>query len=64
MYGLNHDISSKKVFELAESMVFELMRSGYFNNKLINAQKVDTVGRILNKYVVILQDLNRNRADL
>lgn len=64
IYGLNHDISSKKVFELAESMVFELMRSGYFNNKLINAQKVDTVGRILNKYVVILQDLNRNRADL
>lgn len=57
IYSIARD-DRAKLQTLAESMVLELMRSGYFDNNFINTQKVKTVATILHKYLIILQDLN------
>ena len=49
---------------MVEGMVLELMRSGYFDNNFINTQKVKTVAQILQKYLIILQDLNTVNRDV
>lgn len=53
-----------RLHHMAEGMVLELMRSGYFDNNFINTQKVKTVAQILQKYLIILQDLNTVNRDV
>ena len=53
-----------RLHRMAEGMVLELMRSGYFDNNFINTQKVKTVAQILQKYLIILQDLNTVNRDV
>lgn len=57
IYSITRD-DQQKLQNLAESMVLELMRSGYFDNNFINTEKVQRVSHILYKYLIILQDLN------
>lgn len=63
IYSIARD-DKAKLQTLAESMVLELMRSGYFDNNFINTQKVKTVATILHKYLIILQDLNVSSQQL
>lgn len=57
LYALDAS-NSTRLHQIAETMVMELMRSGYFDNKLMNMDKVDQVSQILQKYVLILKELN------
>ncbi len=57
-YGLNQKYTRETNRQLASEFVFELMRSGYFDNKLINTFKVQQVEEILFKYAQILIALN------
>ncbi|MBQ6449529.1 hypothetical protein IJJ08_01335 [bacterium] len=61
---LNLEAVDQKTLDLAETMVFELMRSGYFDNKLINADTVETLGVIVHKYLVAFCYLNSSQDGL
>jgi hypothetical protein len=64
IYSFETERISGKIKETAESMVFELMRSGYFDNNFINAAKVMEVTKVVYKYIVLLQDLNSGHEGL
>lgn len=61
---LNLDEVDQKTLDLAETMIFELMRSGYFDNKLINAATVETLAVILHKYLIAFCYLNSGQDAL
>ena len=61
LYGFSHQYSQEENHRLAQEFVFELMRSGYFDNKLINTYKVEAVEAILFKYAQILIALNSQK---
>lgn len=62
-YGLSKDYTREHNAKLAQALVFELMRSGYFENQRINTDKVDAVAAILFKYAVILQEINHQKSN-
>lgn len=47
--------------EMAEPMILELMRSGYFDNGKIAKKQIKEIENILNKYIKILDDSNSTR---
>ncbi len=61
-YGLTKTYTQEQNDNLAQVIVFELMRSGYFENKLINTKKVETVAQIIFKYAAVLQEINHQKA--
>ncbi len=61
-YGFGpKDYTQEQNQKLAQTLVLDLMRSGYFENKLIHDKQVDLVAQILFKYAAILQELNHQR---
>ncbi len=64
IYGLGDQDEPVKMQKIAEVMVLELMRSGYFENKLINAEKVALTSDILTKYLKFLRELNHDQTQL
>jgi hypothetical protein len=64
IYNFDRSDLGGKIQDTAEMTVFELMRSGYFNNDLINAEKVRAIAKIIQKYITIFQDLNTGHEGL
>ncbi len=61
-YGLSKEYTKAQNAKIAQALVFELMRSGYFNNELINTAKVEMVADIVFKYAAILQEINNQKS--
>ncbi|MDO5561152.1 MAG: hypothetical protein Q4G02_00005 [bacterium] len=62
-YGFAQTYTKEQNKQVSQVIVFELMRSGYFNNQLINTQKVDEVAAIIFKYAVILQEIHKKKSN-
>ena len=63
-HNLKNSCVDQRTLDLAETTVFELMRSGYFDNKLINAAKVEQTAVIMHKYIIAFQYLNSGQDEL
>jgi len=61
---LNLEAVDQKTLDLSETMIFELMRSGYFDNQLINAHTVETLAVIIHKYLIAFCYLNSGQDSL
>jgi hypothetical protein len=48
--------------DVAESLVFELIRGGHFSNDKIEESKIGNVQKIIDKYIFILKNNPENRA--
>jgi len=54
--GFSSLVSNLKAAEIAEPLVVELVRGGHFPNDSLPREKIDEVGRVLGKYIYLLEN--------
>ncbi|MBQ6436221.1 hypothetical protein IJJ27_01510 [bacterium] len=62
--NLNAEKVDQKTLALADTMLRELLRSGYFDIELINARQVETLAIIIHKYLIAFYYLNSGDESL